>query len=165
MEQLQCKESGWSWTVDELGVLMAPPDMLGVAVCSVPTHHRPSRHESGTYWSSSSVSAESRTKTALPLTTRLLTTRSSIKTHCWIFKMTTPATVAIIGWCFQHVTRHFSAVREPDMSGSLIFNTTKINKRNPRNSNFLRTFFQLCVYVSVPMRECLSGFVKGSIWP
>lgn len=39
MEQLQCKESDWSWTVDELGVLMVPRHAWSHGVMSVQTPH------------------------------------------------------------------------------------------------------------------------------
>lgn len=39
MEQLQCKEADWSWTVDELGMLMVPRHAWSHSVLSVQTPH------------------------------------------------------------------------------------------------------------------------------
>lgn len=140
MEQLQCKESDWSWTVDEPGVLMAPTCLE--SPCDVcPNPSSPFCQESGTYCPFPSFllnPALHSNGAAFNYTFYNLQFYWKIPSE--LFKWQHRIIFTIIWSRFGHVTGHFPAVREPDVSGSLFFNSTKINKRNPWISNFLRTF-------------------------
>lgn len=93
MEQLQCKESDWSWTVDELGVLMAPTCLA--SPCDVcPNPSSPFCRESRTYCRFPLFLLNHALKLCCLELHNILKHTILLKNHCWIFEMTTLAIIS-----------------------------------------------------------------------